>query len=107
MDVGYAELQMALSTAAGGIDPEQALVVVLALTGFYAASLWQTAHHTARALERLPRPINAPRRRALACSHLYPHLVSLGLIRMLRADFHAVMLVNPTRRIEDKVASCA
>jgi hypothetical protein len=79
------------------------LAVVLTLACMYAATLWRGALRAAHWLEQTPRPINFPRRRVLdGCTVRMP--ARLGLLAMLRAEFHAVAAANPTRRIEDKTA---
>lgn len=82
-----------------------ALSAVLGLAGLYAGSLWRGARRTALWLEQLPRPLDAPRRRALDAFHVRrTRPLRVGLLGMLRAEFHAICAANPTRRIEDKTA---
>jgi hypothetical protein len=82
-----------------------ALAVVLTLAGLYAASLWRGARRTVHWLEQIPRPSDAPRRRARdAARHRRQLANRLGVLATLRAEFHAVASANPTRRLEDKTA---
>jgi hypothetical protein len=86
------------------LDPG-AFGIMLTFAGLYAMSLWHGAHRTAQWLERTPRPVDAPRRRALnPCKPGRAPALHLGALAALGADFHAIATANPTRRLEDKTA---